>query len=678
MCVRMVLMCLKKFRGIPPREMQPKTQQNGNGTPQQFPGYATAPRPPLTRLDSRSSLPLRPGFPPGPPRPQQIRQPIPGQQQFIQRPPGGAPRPPGQPQFIQNQARPINPNFRPASPFPRPQLPQGQPRQIFQQRSVPAFNQPRPQQIDDHLIRSQTLDSSDLTHKPIDNVRASQEDSAKSALNAMKNRSFSMSSNVSEPHSVSEEERRRSVSSIGSYEERRSVSGSLENLDKKQEDYPSRPESRSSVRMNRIMEDDDKINVSHKSPSPQLDMAQKNVDFKLPVQENKNKSPSPVGRVVDKVEEKDDVFISKPREEKLVKNVQNGVCDDKKPDSKSLELKNLKKAKSPSRSEGDNDSGVDESTQGNDQSSNGDHSSPRKSSGKTPSRTSSTTPTKNRSLSRGSKSPSLKSPDSTASTPGTTEKKKVPMNKIQVGSAPSPNLKVVRSKIGSLENASYKPGGGKVKIESKKLDFKKAAPRIEAKNEAYTPKGGDKKIQQQKLQWNAKSKVGSLENATHKPKGGDKKIETVKLDFKDKAKPKVGSKDNIKHVPGGGDVKFDDDFEEEEIENKKLDLKVQSKVGSLDNVKHKPGGGDKRIFDDKEYLKQRSAISSENHSLCGSQKIVSKSARERYFDPSEEKARILETVKEEVARKNRPTSAFCRSGSLKVKKSATPRPPWRF
>jgi hypothetical protein len=38
-------------------------------------------------------------------------------------------------------------------------------------------------------------------------------------------------------------------------------------------------------------------------------------------------------------------------------------------------------------------------------------------------------------------------------------------------------------------------------------------------------------IQQVKLAWNAKSKVGSLENATHKPGGGDKKIESVKLDF---------------------------------------------------------------------------------------------------------------------------------------------------
>lgn len=68
------------------------------------------------------------------------------------------------------------------------------------------------------------------------------------------------------------------------------------------------------------------------------------------------------------------------------------------------------------------------------------------------------------------------------------------MNKVQVGAAPSPNLKTVRSKIGSLDNASYKPGGGKVKIENRKLDFSKAQPKIAAKNDKYTPSGGDKKV----------------------------------------------------------------------------------------------------------------------------------------------------------------------------------------
>lgn len=67
------------------------------------------------------------------------------------------------------------------------------------------------------------------------------------------------------------------------------------------------------------------------------------------------------------------------------------------------------------------------------------------------------------------------------------------MNKIQVGAAPSPNLKKVTSKIGSLQNAHYKPGGGKVKIESRKLEWK-ADSRIAAKNEEYVPGGGDKKV----------------------------------------------------------------------------------------------------------------------------------------------------------------------------------------
>ncbi|KAK4880944.1 hypothetical protein RN001_004263 [Aquatica leii] len=273
----------------------------------------------------------------------------------------------------------------------------------------------------------------------------------------------------------------------------------------------------------------------------------------------------------------------------------------------------------PSNTEGDNDSGVDESTQGNDHLSNGDQSSPKKSA-KSSTPRSATTPTKNKSFTRGAKSPHPKSPD-TPTTPSSADKKKVPMNKIQVGAAPSPNLKVVKSKIGSLENATHKPGGGHVKIENRKVDFSTASPRIAAKNDTYTPGGGEKKISQQKLNWNVKPKVGSLDNATHKPKGGDKKIEVVKLDFKDKAKPKVGSKSNLKHVPGGGDVK---------IESKKLDIKVQSKIGSLDNIKHKPGGGDKKIYDDKEYLRQMSAHS--NASLDGSQNSSQADVREPVSD----------------------------------------------
>ncbi|XP_073815898.1 microtubule-associated protein tau isoform X4 [Musca autumnalis] len=258
--------------------------------------------------------------------------------------------------------------------------------------------------------------------------------------------------------------------------------------------------------------------------------------------------------------------------------------------------KSLSEEVTGSISKGDNDSGVDESTQEKERNGPGTPSSP----AKTPTSVSSK-PEKSATSRPPSTTPSNKSSKSRSTsrnrialkTPEPEPVKKVPMNKIQVGHAPSPNLKAVRSKIGSLENASYKPGGGNVKIETKKIEIK-AAPKIEAKNDKYTPRGGEKKIISTKLQWNAKSKIGSLENAHHKPGGGDKKIETIKPDFKEKAKPKVGSKDNVKHVAGGGDIK---------IQTQKIEIKAQSKIGSLDNVKHKPGGGDKKIFDDKDYLK---------------------------------------------------------------------------
>lgn len=56
-----------------------------------------------------------------------------------------------------------------------------------------------------------------------------------------------------------------------------------------------------------------------------------------------------------------------------------------------------------------------------------------------------------------------------------------------------------------------------------------------------------------KLQWNAKSKIGSLDNASHKPGGGDKKILTIKTDFRDNAKPKVGSKVDSSEAPAETD-----------------------------------------------------------------------------------------------------------------------------
>ena len=38
------------------------------------------------------------------------------------------------------------------------------------------------------------------------------------------------------------------------------------------------------------------------------------------------------------------------------------------------------------------------------------------------------------------------------------------------------------------------------------------------------------------------------------PGGGQVRIESVKLDFKDNAKPKIRSLDNASHTPGGGNI----------------------------------------------------------------------------------------------------------------------------
>uniref|UniRef100_A0A8D2LZD3 Microtubule-associated protein n=1 Tax=Varanus komodoensis TaxID=61221 RepID=A0A8D2LZD3_VARKO len=93
---------------------------------------------------------------------------------------------------------------------------------------------------------------------------------------------------------------------------------------------------------------------------------------------------------------------------------------------------------------------------------------------------------------------------------------------------PLPDLKNVRSKIGSTDNIKYQPKGGQVQIVTKKIDLSHVT-----------------------------SKCGSLKNIRHRPGGGRVKIESVKLDFKEKAHAKVGSLENAHHVPGGGNIKID-------------------------------------------------------------------------------------------------------------------------
>uniref|UniRef100_A0A3Q0TAH0 Microtubule-associated protein n=1 Tax=Amphilophus citrinellus TaxID=61819 RepID=A0A3Q0TAH0_AMPCI len=126
---------------------------------------------------------------------------------------------------------------------------------------------------------------------------------------------------------------------------------------------------------------------------------------------------------------------------------------------------------------------------------------------------------------------------------------------LKVVSQPLPDLKNVKSKIGSTSNIKHQPKGGQVMIPSVKLDFS-----------------------------HVKSKCGSLDKIQHSAGGGNVRIENVKLDFKEKAFAKVGSLENTSHTPGGGNVM---------IESHKLNFRETAKArvdhGAEIIVTHSPG-----------------------------------------------------------------------------------------
>ncbi|XP_038277344.1 microtubule-associated protein 2 isoform X24 [Dermochelys coriacea] len=124
---------------------------------------------------------------------------------------------------------------------------------------------------------------------------------------------------------------------------------------------------------------------------------------------------------------------------------------------------------------------------------------------------------------------------------------------------PLPDLKNVRSKIGSTDNIRYQPKGGQVRILNKKIDFSDIQSRCGSKdNIKHSAGGGNIQIVTKKIDLShVTSKCGSLKNIRHRPGGGRVKIESVKLDFKEKAHAKVGSLENAHHTPGGGNIKID-------------------------------------------------------------------------------------------------------------------------
>ncbi|KAK9528223.1 hypothetical protein VZT92_014706 [Zoarces viviparus] len=111
--------------------------------------------------------------------------------------------------------------------------------------------------------------------------------------------------------------------------------------------------------------------------------------------------------------------------------------------------------------------------------------------------------------------------------------------------APAPDIRNARSKIGSTDNMKYQPGGGKVSSTSQS--------RAAASKETSQCKVQilNKKVDLSKVT----SKCGSKDNIKYKPGGGVVKVESHKVSFKEKARSKVGSMDNVSPAPGGGDIK---------------------------------------------------------------------------------------------------------------------------
>ncbi|XP_026063570.1 microtubule-associated protein tau isoform X3 [Carassius auratus] len=106
--------------------------------------------------------------------------------------------------------------------------------------------------------------------------------------------------------------------------------------------------------------------------------------------------------------------------------------------------------------------------------------------------------------------------------------------------APMPDLKNVKSKIGSTENIKYQPGGGKVQIVHKKIDLSNVQSKCGSKvNIHHKPGGGNVEIKSEKLDFKGQSKVGSLENIGHVPGGGQRRIESHKLSFREQAKART-------------------------------------------------------------------------------------------------------------------------------------------
>ncbi|XP_040211246.1 microtubule-associated protein 4 isoform X5 [Rana temporaria] len=194
--------------------------------------------------------------------------------------------------------------------------------------------------------------------------------------------------------------------------------------------------------------------------------------------------------------------------------------------------------------------------------------------------------------SKPSTAPASKPSTAPASKPSTVPKQPRPTT--------APDLKGVRSKIGSTDNLKHQPGGGKqAKVEKKPVPASTARKPV--------PLAAPKP---------AASKPADTKETAQKQSNGKVQIVSKKANYSH-VQSKCGSKDNIKHVPGGGNeiqslVKVTNSTKPSagaarppasssnktgsanvQITNKKMDIsKAAAKYGSKPVTKHKTGVAD--------------------------------------------------------------------------------------
>ncbi|OCT73773.1 microtubule-associated protein 4 isoform X10 [Xenopus laevis] len=158
-----------------------------------------------------------------------------------------------------------------------------------------------------------------------------------------------------------------------------------------------------------------------------------------------------------------------------------------------------------------------------------------------------------------------------------------------------PDLKNIRSKIGSTDNIKHQPGGGK-QVDKKPVPISTARKPVPP----AVPKTA------------TAAKSTDTKETAQKQSNGKVQIVSKKLNYSH-VQSKCGSKDNIKHVPGGGNVTnaakpatggtrpqasgaHKPASANVQILNKKIEMsKVSSKCGTKPSMKHKPGAAEANI-----------------------------------------------------------------------------------